>query len=52
LRGAIGSKLHRSAFAGDRFAQIPLIHSRLRERVISDPLLPFPVGLGTGGERQ
>jgi hypothetical protein len=27
-----------------RNAQIPVIHWRLRERVISDPLLPFPVG--------
>src|SRR5208337_3929134 len=36
----------------DRIAQIPLIHCRLRERIISDPLLPFPVGPGTGGERQ
>lgn len=33
-------------------AQIPLIHCRVRESVISDPLLPFPVGQGTGGERR
>ena len=32
-------------------AQIPLIHCRLRERVISDPLLPLPIGPATGGER-
>ena len=31
--------------------QIALIRCRLRERVISDPLLPFPVCPGTGGER-
>jgi hypothetical protein len=36
----------------DSSAQIPLIHCRVRERVISVLLLPFPVGPGTGGERQ
>ena len=34
-----------------RCAQIPLVPCRPRERVISDPLLPFPVGPGTGEER-
>jgi hypothetical protein len=33
-------------------AQIPLIRWRLRERVVSDPLLPFAMGLGTVGGRQ
>ena len=32
-------------------AQIPLIRCQLCERVISDPLLQFPVSSGTGGER-
>jgi hypothetical protein len=39
------------AVVDGRFAEIPLVPCRLRERIISNLLLPFPVGPGTGEER-
>jgi hypothetical protein len=36
----------------DRNAQIPVLPGGFFDRVISDPLLPFPVGPGTGEGRR